>query len=537
MYTCGNHIREKLQVVENSVLGATSGREYVQQQLYTAYLGKVTLYVAKESNPNEVSMECTAGRNNDIVLRVVDAIKGRIDYNSRPSLRQISHVPPATVNVQENKETYFKIQQLEVQKARASGDSVAFSRHTTYLQKFQHEEPQLYGQLDRKYSNLAFNAETLRALYVKNSCVDIHFNTQMFLRFLQEKLNRESINNGKLLVSIFNVENMDNAFFSGEYMLYGNGKDMFYPLSSIDISAHELTHGLVQSTAGLKYEGHSGALNESFSDIMGTAFEFWLYDRFNNDSDTTNDLEGSADWLCGEDVGKTVKYLRNIRDPTKAERPQPKVYRGQYWADPNKTSRPQDDYGGVHINSGISNCCFYLLTERVKLDVSLPVFYNCLLKLNTGSDFIDFRETLLECTPESLREHTQASLDQIGLNASAVSDWYKSPAENRRPKTPNPNPNPNPNPQPRPRPSQVVPFPNPHVPYIRGLCCPHCLCLQNSSQSRPRRLFAEVTREESDQSDIEEHSDYETQEEHSDSSSSDEPVLRRSTRLRKRQKR
>ena len=332
----------------------------------------------------------------------------------------------------------------------------------------------------------SINQNVLHELYIENSCVDVHFNTQMFLLFLRELLNRDSINNGKLLVSLFNVPNLDNAFFTGEYMIYGNGDKMFYPLGAVDVSAHELTHGLVQSTAGLQYVGHSGALNESFSDVMVTSFEFWLYDRFNNNADTSDYLQGEFDWLCGEDIGKTVKYLRNLRDPTKAEFPQPKKYGSKHWANPNKESA-RHDYGGVHINSGISNRCFYLLSESIGIDNALPIFYNCLLRLGNLSDFIDFRNTLVECAGQHKGQTVQC-LTQVGLHPMAVSDWLRSPRENRVPQKPKPEPQPSPTPAPQPEPTpnpEPTPtqqYPNPHIPYIRGLCCPHCLCLTQAKR-------------------------------------------------------
>jgi hypothetical protein len=293
-------------------------------------------------------------------------------------------------------------------------------------------------------------------------------------------------------LSIYNVPKLDNAFFSGEYMTYGNGDKMFYPMTSIDIAAHELTHGIVQHTAGLEYLGHSGALNESFSDMIGTAFELYLYERFNSNDTTTDDIQGEADWLCGEDIGKQIKYLRNLQNPDHSEIPQPATYKGNHWADPNNES---SDHGGVHTNSGIGNRCFFLLTESLSLDTSLPLVYNCLLKLKKNSDFIDFRNILLECSPVQIRNIVEKCLDDVGLTSSVVSDWDKSPIENRTPKLPQselPKPElPQPElPQPElPKPELPMPehkpweYPNHHIPYIPGLCCPHCPCLNNNKPS------------------------------------------------------
>jgi Zn-dependent metalloprotease len=59
-------------------------------------------------------------------------------------------------------------------------------------------------------------------------------------------------------------------------MVFGNGDTQFYPLTSIDVIGHELTHGLIQGLPDLEYKAHSGALNESYADIVGTTFEFYI---------------------------------------------------------------------------------------------------------------------------------------------------------------------------------------------------------------------------------------------------------------------
>lgn len=505
--SCGKQIHENLTSFGESVTNKAFGTDYVNMYLYTAYLGRVNVKVARTEDPNIVMLECMSGRSNDIVLRVIDSQIGRVDFKSRPSLRSLSGIPPAKVNVQENMETFFQIQNMELQKARLARNATGIATHSLYMEKFKKMEPLQHAEFNQKYSSFRFDPEELRKLYVKNSCVDIHFNTIEFLLFLQSKLRRDSINNGKLLLSIFNEPNLDNAFFSGEYMIYGNGDKIFYPLTSIDVSAHELTHGLVQSTAGLEYLGHSGALNESFSDMLGTALELYLYEKFNTDSDTTNDLQGEADWLCGEDIGKSIKYIRNLQNPEHAEQPQPGTYRGHLWADPNNESA---DFGGVHTNSGVTNRCFYLLTQSLGINISLPLVYNCLIKLNKLSDLIDFRNTLIECSPDQIKSLVQKCLDGVGLTTQAVSDWYKSPIENRGGQ-----------PQPQPQPHRVQ-YPNQHIPYINGLCCPHCLCLvvpQRSGLAQEVGQSADV------------HVD--KKKEYIEISSDDEETPRRSKRLRK----
>jgi hypothetical protein len=472
--SCGfgslNHNDVNQQVMEVSF---SSG--YKTKWLYTAYLGRVRVKVGTTSNKRKFNMECKGvGSASDIVVREIDSITSRIDPNARSTLVQLANKPPAVVDIRENKETFYKIQKMEAERAIAEKDYDGLTLRQSTLDKFSLLEPNLSKYFNRLYANIKYDPEELRALYVKNSVVDIHFNTILYLEFLQEKLNRPSINNGKLLLSVFNIPELDNAFFTGEYMVYGNGKDAFYPLTSTDVAGHELGHGLVQATAGLEYQGHSGALNESFADVLGVSFEFWLYKKFNSDDNKNNDILGESDWLIGEDIGKTLKYLRNMMDPTKAQNPQPKTLRGQYWLDPNG----QPDYGGVHVNSGVSNHCFYLLSEKIGQEPALSIFYNCLLKLSRNSDFIDFRNTLVECSPENVKATTQSCLDIVGLNSHAYSKWDKSPPANSTPSGGSPElPRNNPRTLPQ-NPAGGVPYPNQHIPFQRTQCCPHCLCLQ-----------------------------------------------------------
>jgi hypothetical protein len=476
--SCGFNLHNDNINRTNQSMNQIFSTRYKSIWLYSAYLGRVQVKVGVTDDPKKFNMECKGvGNAPDIIVREIDAVISRVDPQSRPTLTHLAGKLPATINIKENKETFFKIQKMAALKAIAENDQAGLTLRQTALNKFAVLHPKLNKYFERQYSNISYDAEALRALYVKNSVVDIHFNTILYLEFLQEKLGRSSINNSKLLLSLCNIPKLDNAFFSGEYMLYGNGDKMFYPLTAVDVAGHELGHGLVQATAGLEYQGHSGALNESFADVLGTSFEFWLYKKFNEDDNKRNDIMGSSDWLVGEDIGKTVKYLRNMRDPTKADNPQPKKFQGPHWFDPNG----EPDYGGVHVNSGVSNYCFYLLSEKVGIDVSLPIFYNCLLKLNRNSDFLHFRDILIECSPESVKSQTTECLTLVGLGQNAVSRWSKSPSNHRSPPGPS-----------QPGPSLIVSYPNSHIPFIRGQCCPHCLCLQGAQrftqEPRPKKL-------------------------------------------------
>lgn len=138
---------------------------------------------------------------------------------------------------------------------------------------------------------------------------------------------------------------MDNAFWDGDknMMFFGDGDNIdFGPLVSLDVCGHELTHGVTQYSSGLDYVNESGALNESFSDIMGNMVE--RYARG----------DSAGNWLVGEDVFYAGAALRFMDEPTKdgvSADYYPERYQGS------------DDNGGVHTNSGISNKAFYLVAH------------------------------------------------------------------------------------------------------------------------------------------------------------------------------
>ncbi|MET7295582.1 M4 family metallopeptidase [Streptomyces griseoloalbus] len=137
--------------------------------------------------------------------------------------------------------------------------------------------------------------------------------------------------------------NYVNAFWSDGCfcMTYGDGSGNANPLTSIDVAAHEMTHGLTSNTAGLNYSGESGGLNEATSDIFGATVEFYA----NNSSDV-------GDYLIGEeiDINGDGTPLRYMDKPSKDGASKDSWYSGIGSVD-------------VHYSSGPANHFFYLLSE------------------------------------------------------------------------------------------------------------------------------------------------------------------------------
>ena len=174
--------------------------------------------------------------------------------------------------------------------------------------------------------------------------------------FFSKTYGRNSIDGAGLpmISTVHFGENYDNAFWNGEQMVYGDGDGTLFNAFTgpIDVTGHELTHGVTQFTAALEYFGQSGALNESMSDVFGALIKQYYLDHTSE----------QADWLIGEGLlaeGINGVALRSMKEPGTAyddpqlgKDPQP-GHMDQYV----RTSR---DNGGVHINSGIPNRAFYL---------------------------------------------------------------------------------------------------------------------------------------------------------------------------------
>ncbi len=160
-------------------------------------------------------------------------------------------------------------------------------------------------------------------------------------------------------------------------MFYGNGNEAFTsPLAkALDVAGHEMSHGVVQTTANLEYQGQSGALNESFADVFGA-----MIDR--------------DDWQMGEDITSSSIFptgaLRDLANPHNG---------GSQLGDPgwqpahmNEIYNGSQDNGGVHINSGIVNKAFYLFAASVGKDAAEQVYYKALKDyLTMSSQFTDAR--------------------------------------------------------------------------------------------------------------------------------------------------
>ncbi len=213
-----------------------------------------------------------------------------------------------------------------------------------------------------------------------------HDNAGIVHAFLAEVLGRNSTDGkGMQLKSVVHFgSKYNNAFWDGEKMTYGDGDGkLFTPLSgALDVVAHELFHGVTEHTAGLAYRNQSGALNESWSDVLGELVEIWHENRGGFGSPDA--LKG-AEWLMGEDVftpGTSGDALRSMKNPGTGYKGDPQP---GHMKDYKKMS---GDNGGVHVNSGIPNKAAYEAGIRIGGDKLAKIWYTALTDyLKPNSDF------------------------------------------------------------------------------------------------------------------------------------------------------
>ncbi len=191
---------------------------------------------------------------------------------------------------------------------------------------------------------------------------------------------------GMSLISSVHVgRNYANAFWNGEQMAYGDGDGRTFVrfTKALDVVAHELTHGVVTHTANLDYEDEPGALNEHFADVFGILVKQWRLGQ----------TVKQADWLIGGDLlvkTPTRRALRSFAAPGTAYANDPDIGTDPQPAHMKEKYTGEDDYGGVHINSGIPNHAFYLAAMQMggkAWEKAGRIWYQALLTLSPRSHF------------------------------------------------------------------------------------------------------------------------------------------------------
>ena len=241
--------------------------------------------------------------------------------------------------------------------------------------------------------------------------------------FYEEVFQRSSLDdNGMTLISSVHTLPRNNAFWYGRQMGYGDGDGRVFQrfTRSLDVVGHELTHGVQAFTSNLNYTGQSGALNEHFSDVFGVLIRHWKNCR----------TAADASWLIGAEILVPVEepaIRRGIRDMENPGTAYNDPGRGRMGVDPQPAHisglyTGPDDYGGVHINSGIPNRAFVLTAKDLggyAWDVAGRIWYKTMLTLTRDSQFVDCARRTVQVAVADYGSETaevvRAGWDAVGI--------------------------------------------------------------------------------------------------------------------------
>ncbi len=256
------------------------------------------------------------------------------------------------------------------------------------------------------------NAQLINLYDNVPGATDAQWATEQVYDFYLNKygLNSFDGNGAKMVTNInFGPPAMTGSLFSGIATNIGTGAQ---PL--IDLIGHEFTHGVTGYTVGFYPYGETGALNESYSDIMGTAAEYWA-------------VPGMFDWLFG--TTDPTKY--DMSDPNGSLSPvgthYPDTYQGNYWLFNGSLTAI------VHTNAAVQDYCFYLLSEggsgtndygdtysvdSIGIENATDIFYRAAtVYIPSTANFYDSRQATI-----------QAAIDLFGECSNEVEQlihaWY-----------------------------------------------------------------------------------------------------------------
>lgn len=259
--------------------------------------------------------------------------------------------------------------------------------------------------------------------------------------FYKEILDRESLNGRGMRLNgcVHYGMGYNNAFWDGSEMIFGDGDGVLFTdfTASLDVIAHELTHGVTEFTAGLEYHNQSGALNESISDVFGSLVKQWA----------ANQAADQADWLIGAEVFTPdigADALRSMKEPGKAYN-NPTLGRD---LQPDQMSKyvhlpdtDDGDNGGVHINSGVPNKAFYLTAIGIggfAWEAPGHIWYAALQGSTATTNFQEFADTTylkagqLYGSQSAEQQAVLSAWKEVGIRISGVRTLAGTSARVRR---------------------------------------------------------------------------------------------------------
>ncbi|MCF6410048.1 M4 family metallopeptidase [Pseudalkalibacillus salsuginis] len=293
----------------------------------------------------------------------------------------------------------------------------------TYNMKNTPNQTWLYTDNDASWKDVEYTGDSSSWEVVgQGPAVDAHSNSKIVYDYFLNNHGRNSLDgNGMAIRSrVHYGKEYNNAFWSNgiAMMTYGDGDGkQFIPLAALDVTAHEMTHGITHYNGGLRYRFETGAINEAYSDTFASIVDGRSWD-------VGEDIMGS-DWIAN---GRTA--LRSSEDPGKFP------VGSQYWRysidGEGRYPAHMDEYyylpanmdnGGVHINCTILQHSAYLVAEEYGMgrEVVADTWYRAYDYLHYDASFAEFREAVLQSAidlyGDGSEEHEAflQAFDDIGL--------------------------------------------------------------------------------------------------------------------------
>lgn len=268
-------------------------------------------------------------------------------YAEEPLYRANVYVDAATGNVIKEQNLICTVNSIGTANTKYSGTKSITTDYTGTLYRLREtgrgngiETYNMKNTTTYSATDFTNTANSWTTTTADQAATDAHWGAEVTYDYYYQTFNRNSIdNNGfKLLSYVHYSNNYVNAFWDGQRMTYGDGNTSqdFTIMTALDVCGHEITHGVVEHTAGLNGT-EADALNEAFADIFGTAVEWFARPT-------------QHDWIMGKDIMPSGTGIRNMSNPNALQ--QPDTYLGTYW---DNTNEP-------HINDGPCIYWFYLLS-------------------------------------------------------------------------------------------------------------------------------------------------------------------------------
>lgn len=226
---------------------------------------------------------------------------------------------------------------------------------------------------------------------------DAHFFGNVTFNMYQTYLGIRPISQ-KLKMRVHYNANYENAFWDGAQMTFGDGASRFYPLVSLDVTSHEVSHGFTEQNSNLVYSGMSGGMNEAFSDMAGEAAEYFS--------------RGTNDFKVGAEIFKATGALRYMSNPTQD---------GNSIDNASKFTSTMDP----HYSSGVYNLAFYKLATSAGWNTKMAfqamahandIYWTANSTFNAGACGVEKAATDLGYTVASVT----AAFSAVGVSCAVV---------------------------------------------------------------------------------------------------------------------